>query len=60
VPDREFSGGSGRHRAARIFRDAPARPQRESQAGLQIEERHGAKLEFLTDDAIRLEAKTPR
>src|SRR5262249_17527824 len=43
---------------ARIVREALSRPEGQAQAGLHVEERHGAILELLADDALRFEAET--
>jgi hypothetical protein len=58
VPEREFSGTPFRERNPRIMGDARARPKRQLQAGLQVEERDRAMFEFRADDSVRLQSKT--
>ena len=43
---------------ARVVRKTDARPEREPEAFLQVEERDGAVFEFRADDALRREAQT--
>src|SRR5690606_18118512 len=52
VPERHFRRAVRAERKAGIVRDAAARPQRKPQAGLELNEHHGAMFEFAADDAL--------
>jgi len=52
VADAEFRGAGFVQRQARVFRQALARPDREFEIGLQIEERYCANLDLRADDPL--------
>src|SRR5262245_50440485 len=57
VPERELGRARPPGRYPGIVRNARARPERELEAGLEIEERYRAVLELRSDDALGLEAE---
>jgi hypothetical protein len=57
VGDAELGRALRAHRQARVVREALARPERQAQATVQVEERHRAVLELLADDALGVPAQ---
>lgn len=57
VAERELGGATLALGEAAVVRDVGARPERELEAGLQIEEDDGAMLELPADDALRGQAE---
>src|SRR5690606_15371988 len=57
MPKRHAGGAWRSKRQARVMRNARARPQRQAQARLQIEEGHRTVLELFADDPFSLKTE---
>lgn len=57
VPDAELGRAPAPHRHSDVVREARPRPERELQAGLELEERDGAVLELRADNAFGLQSE---
>jgi hypothetical protein len=60
VPERELGGGARRRRDAAVVGDARPRPERELEAGLQVDEDDRAVFDLPADDALGGEAEPSR